>query len=323
MPTAVKRLLLVAVLGALVVGATGCDVSPPAATINGVSISQSALNSQLSSEIKNAGEVCAAQIAAGSTSSPLGVGSQSDGTANAVTPAFADNALETLVLERLEAQTLARRGVVVTTADVTAASTDYQDQLLTQLEQVQSENEAPAGCTLSTARSLTTQLPHAFLERQATSLADQEQFEVAVGHVNVGPGALAAYYVAHRSQLTQVCLNVVVADTPANAQTLHDQIVAGASFATAVTSAAADQQESPAGGEIAQCQYPAEVPQLFGTTVGATVNALTTGEVSAPLTLDTTSSSGASTQIYLVVQIRARQLVPLATVDAVRSGRPS
>ena len=70
------------------------------------------------------------------------------GAANAVTPAFADDALETLVLEQLEAQALARRGVVVTKADVAAATTDYQEQLLSQLDQVQSESETPAGCPL-------------------------------------------------------------------------------------------------------------------------------------------------------------------------------
>jgi hypothetical protein len=284
--------------------------------VNGVAISQSALNSQLSSEIKNAGEVCAALIAAGSTTSPVGVGSEGDGTTpNAVTPAFADNALETLVLERLEAESLAKRGVVVTASDVTAASSDYQDQLLTQLQQVQSANEAPAGCPLSTAKSLTSQLPHAFLQRQAASLADQEQFEVAVGHVNVGLGALEAYYAAHRTQVTQLCLNVVVADTAANAQTLHDEIAAGTSFASAAISAAADQQESPSGGEL-QCEYPATVSGQFGSTVGAAVLALKTGQLSAPLTLDTTSSTGATTAIYVVVQLRGTQLVPFASLES-------
>ncbi len=136
MPTAVKRLLIVVALGALVVGATGCDVSPPAATVDGVAISQSALNNELASEIANPGAQCAALMAAGASTSPLGVGTTGDGTTpNAVTPSFADNALETLVLEQLEATTLARRGVVVTKADLATASTDYQDQLLTQLGQ--------------------------------------------------------------------------------------------------------------------------------------------------------------------------------------------
>ena len=314
MPTAVKRLLLVVALGALVVGATGCDVSPPAATVNGVAISQSSLNNELSSEIANGGAQCAALLAAGSTSSPLGVGSEGDGTTpNAVTPSFADNALETLVLEQLEADTLARRGVAVTQADVAVATSDYEAQLLSQLTQAQQQNAAPTGCALTTAKALSAQLPHAFLAREGQSLADQEVFEVAVGHVDLSQAALEAYYAAHRTQVTEACLNVIVADSAANAQTLHDQIAAGTTFTDASSSAAVDSQVSPPGGTL-QCEYPAEVTQQFGATLGPTVLALKTGQLAEPLTLQSQSSTGATTSLYAVVQMRAHQLVPFATL---------
>jgi predicted solute-binding protein len=124
---------------------------------------------------------------------------------------------------------------------------------------------------------------------------------------------LEAYYASHQAEVTQDCLNVVVADTEANAQTLHDEIAAGTSFTTAAGSAAADQQVSPTGGEL-QCEYPATVSGQFGSTVGPTVLALKTGQLSAPLTLETTSSAGTATALYAVVQMRARQLVPFATL---------
>jgi hypothetical protein len=316
MPTAVKRLLIVVALGALVAGATGCDVSPPAATVDGVAISQSALNNELSAEIANGGAQCAALMAAGATTSPLGVGTTGDGTTpNAVTPSFADNALETLVLEKLEARTLAHRGVAVTPADVAVASTDYQDQLRSQLEQAQSQSATPAGCTLSAKKSLSSQLPHAFLARQATSLADQEQFEVAVGHVDLSPAAIQAYYVAHKADVTQACVNVIVADSAANAQTVHDAIAAGSTFTTAATSAAADQQSTPPGGTL-PCEYPANFSTIFGASLAPTVLALKVGQLAEPLTLATQSSTGAATNIYLVVQMRARVLVPLASLKS-------
>ncbi|HUD18752.1 MAG TPA: hypothetical protein VMQ59_15920, partial [Acidimicrobiales bacterium] len=100
-----KRLLLVAVLGALVVGATGCDLSPPAASVNGATISQTALNAELSSVINHANAQCATQLASGLTTSPAGVATQDDGTtSNSVTPSFADNILQSLVLQKLEEQ---------------------------------------------------------------------------------------------------------------------------------------------------------------------------------------------------------------------------
>ena len=314
MPTAVKRLLPVVVLGALVLGATGCDLSPPTATVNGVAISQSTLNAVLSTEIDNSEAQCAALLEAGSTTSPIGIGSQGDGTSNAVTPSFADNALETLVLEQLETQTLARRGVAITHADLVAATADYEGQLAGQLQQAQSDSQAPSGCTLSATKAISSQVPGAFLTRQAASLADQEIFEVTVGHVNVGQSALESYYRSHLSQVTLACLNVVVAETQTAAQALHDQIAGGTSFATASTSPDADQNVGlPAGGQLS-CEYPSQVSGQFGSANGAVVDALTAGQLSEPLALTTQSTSGTTTTLYAVVQMRQHQLVPFATL---------
>jgi hypothetical protein len=314
MPTAVKRLLLVAVLGALVVGATGCDLSPPAATVDGVTISQSTLNGVLSSEIGDAGAQCAAQIQSGQTGSAIGIGTEGDGTTpNAVSSPFAAHELETLVLEQLEVQTLKRHGLVVTGSDVAAAKADYESQLQTQLQQAQSQSATPTGCPLNSANPVAKQLPGAFIQSRATSLADQEMFEVAVGHVDVSPAGLRSYYNSHLADVTQWCLNVVVADTPSTAQTLHDQIAAGTSFPTAATAAGADQQVEPPGGQL-PCEFPSQVVRQVGTTLAATLGALAAGQLSEPIPLPTQSATGASTTYYMVVQMRQRRRVPLATV---------
>jgi hypothetical protein len=314
MPTAVKRLLLVAVLGALVVGATGCDLSPPAASVNGATISQSALNAQLSSVINHANAQCATQLASGLTASPLGVATEDDGsTPNSVTPSFADNVLQTLVLQTLEQQDLARHQVTVTPAEVAAARVDYEGQLDQQLGQAQQENTAPTNCTLSTSKSIAGQLPPGFLQGESRSLADEEQFEVVAGHVDLSTAGLEAYYRSHRAQLTQSCVNVLVSDTLAQAQSVHDAIAAGTSFPTESKSADVDAQASPSGGELA-CEYPPVVTQQFGSTEGPVVNALSTGQLTEPLTLAGENSSGAAVTIYVVAQMRAHQLPPFATL---------
>ncbi|HVC69397.1 MAG TPA: hypothetical protein VNC61_03935 [Acidimicrobiales bacterium] len=306
-----RRLLFVAVLGALVVGTTSCDVSPPAATVDGVTISQSTLNGVLSGELANADAQCAAQILAGQTASPVGIGTEGDGsTPNAVSPAFADGQLFTLVLQQIETQVLARRGVVVTAADVAAAKIDYPGQL----KQSQSQNGSPTGCALNTSNPLAKQLPGDFLQKQATMLAVQEQFEVAIGHVDVSLAALKSYYASHRSLVTQECLNVVLADSLSAAQSLHDQIATGTSFATAATAAGADQQATPPGGQL-QCGYPAGLDSQLGATLGATIDALAAGQLSEPLTWQTTNpSTGATATYYMVVQMRQHVLVPFATL---------
>ena len=301
-----KRLLLVVVLGALVVSATGCDVSPPAATVNGVTISQSTLNDELSSEVADLRAQCATLLAAGATASPIGVGNEGDGaTPNAVTPGFADNALETLVLEQLEEQALATRRVTVTRRMWPTPPATTRTSSRASSSRPQAQSTTPTGCALTPSSPVANQLPGSFLRRQAASLADEEVFEQAVGHVDVSRRALEAYYASNTAELTQVCLNVIVADTEADAQAVHDQIAAGASFATAATSADADKAGTPSGGEL-QCAYPAALQ--LGTATTAAVEALATGALAEPLTLVRQGSTGTTTTFYLVVQMRGREL---------------
>jgi hypothetical protein len=311
----VKRLLVVGVLGALGLGATACDVSPPAATVNGVTISQSTLNAVLTSVATDADAQCATQVQSGLTASPLGVGTQSDGsTPNAVTPSFAASELQVLVLDQLEQQDLARRGVRVTAAEVTAATADYEAQLQTQLQQEQSASSAPSGCALSATTPLGRQLPRAFLDRQGTQLAHQELLEVVLGHLSLSDAALRAYYAAHLAEVTQECLNVIVADSLANAQALRALVAAGTSFATASTSSLADTQATPTGGALS-CTYPGQLSSQLGTGLGNTIDSLSSGELAPPLEWQpTNSTTGQTSTFYLVVQMRQHVIVPFATL---------
>jgi hypothetical protein len=315
MPAAVKRLLIVVVLGALALGATACDVSPPAATVNGVTISQSALNAVLTSAATNSDAECAAQVQAGLTASPLGVGTQGDGiTPNAVTPSFAAAELQALVLDQLEQQDLARRGVRLTAAEVAAATSDYEAQLQSQLQQEQSSSTAPSGCALSASTSLAHQLPRSFLEHEGTQLAHQEMLEVALDHLSLSDTALRAYYTAHLAEVTQECLNVIVADSLANAQALRALIATGTSFAKAATSSLADTQNTPTGGALS-CTYPGQLSGQLGTSLGNTIDSLSAGQLAPPLEWQPTNSTTGQTQtFYLVVQMRQHVIVPFAVL---------
>ena len=315
MPGAVRRLLLVAVLGVMVASATGCDVSPPAATVNGTSISQSTLNDALSSAIDNPDAQCAAMLAVGLTTTPVGVGTKGDGShTNAVTSAFADKTLETLILEALERQTIAAHHATVSGAVVAAATADYEAQLGEQLSEATQENTTPPGCALSASKAVAGQLPAPYLAQAGRSLADQEQFEVTEGHVDVSTAGLEAYYRSHQAQTTQVCINAYVSDTAAGAQTLHDAIAAGASFASLATSPAVDLQRSPPDGNL-PCEYPSSLSIQIGSSLEAQVVGLATGQLAEPLQLPNPEpTAGQPDVFYLVIQMRARQLVPFATL---------
>jgi hypothetical protein len=309
----VKRLLSLVVLSAVVI-ASGCESSPSAATVNGSTITQNQLNTELAQAAapekgeaptpENQPVQCALDLQSnGSFPAVTGAGDDT------VTAQFAGSTLESLVLLTLEKNALARRHVAVTTADIAAAKNDYESQL----EESESEGSGPP-CGLQ-GTQLTNKLPSAFLDQEATSLAYQEKMEEVVVHVGVSPSDLMAYYRTHTANLTQVCLNLILADTAAAGQAVESQIAGGATFAAASQTAGVD-SESPTGGAVS-CLYPDVIANQFGDTLAGTIDALANGQMApAPLAWQTQSQSGSTTTLYLVVQMRAHQLVPFAEVSS-------
>jgi hypothetical protein len=297
----VKRLVILVGLGALLAtGLSACDTSPPAATVNGVEISQATLNTDLQQLMASDQALCATQIQQGEAITVVGVGTQSDGTANAAGTRAAGILLQNLVLDQLEHQALARHGVTVTAADVSAAEQDYKEQL------TQDASQTSVACA-EAHPNLTSELPEAFLHHQAESLATQEKVEEAIGGVDVSEAALRRYYRAHLSNVNQVCLNLIVAPSQAVAKSVHDAVSSGKTFAQASQTKGLA-QISPSGGQLA-CVYPSEVVSNFGTPLAAVIDNLPVGRI-GPVLKWTDSQTGAT--YWLVVQMRQRNLVPLS-----------
>lgn len=307
-----RRLVSLVLLGALAL-ASGCSSSPSAATVDGSSITQNQLDSQLSLAAapgpggqaptpENQFVQCALDIqGGGSLPAVTGVGDDT------VTTQFAATTLESMVLENLEQSALARRHVGLTAADVSAAKADF----ISQLEE--SESQSGGSPCMLTGTQLIGRLPAAFLHQQAVSLAYQEELEEVVGHVNVGPAALMAYYRSHTANLTQVCLNLIITDTQAAAQTIQGQIAGGTTFPAASQGAGVD-PESPSGGEVS-CTYPSSIVATFGDTLAGTIDALGVGQLAMPLAWSTEDQSGAPVTLYVVVQMRQKQLVAFDQVS--------
>lgn len=176
-----KRLLAVVVLGLLGAAAAGCEAAPSAATVNGVTITQSQLQDQLTVISDSAAAQCALSIEEAQSGGSLPT---VDGTGDAtVTTQFSAFQLNGLVAQTLEESALAKRNVEVTAADIAAARLDY----LAQLESASTQTTSP--CNL-TGTALVNRLPKAFVDQQAYSLAVQEKLEEVVGHVDVSPEAV-------------------------------------------------------------------------------------------------------------------------------------
>ena len=299
-----KRLLVLIVLGALCAGAAGCDLGPTAATVNGLTISQSDVQNQLSVIAGSSSAQCALSVEESQSGGTLPTVS---GTGDAtVSTQFAAFELNGLVEQSLEQWALAQHHVAVTSSDVATARQDYESQL----EAATAQAGTPCGLT---GPSLVGALPKKFVDQQALSLAYQEKLEEVVGQVDVSPGALRAYYRAHLSDVTQLCLNLIIATDQASAQAIHDKIAAGASFTTAAQSPGVN-ANSPAGGQ-GPCVYPSDVVAQLGPSAATAVEALADGQLAPPQGIPVQSSTG-STTVWVVIGVRQHHLVPFAEAES-------
>ena len=294
-----KRLLAVAVLAALGAGATGCDVSPPAATVDGVAISQSQLQGQLSQVAGNELTQCALAVqqeAAGSSLPTV------DGSASGtVTSTFAAYVLDRMVQQTLEERALAQRHSGVSADDVAAATTDYKAQL----ESASTQVSSPCGLTGS---DLVSKLPAPFVNGQAGLIAAQEKLEEVAGHVDVSPSALESYYASHQSAVTELCLDIIVATDQASAQSIHDEIAKGTSFADALNGAGVS-PETPTGGQ-GPCLTPSTLQSELGTADAEPIEGLADGQVAPPEELTITDpTTGEPTATWFVFGVASHRLL--------------
>jgi hypothetical protein len=303
----VKRLLALVALGALCAGAAGCDVSPTAATVNGAAISQSQLDNQLSTVASSGVAQCALSIEQSQNGATLpAVPGTGEST---VSTKFAAFELNGLVEQTLEQAALVRRHADVTSSDVASARQDYQAQLVAAAAQVGSP------CNLTGTR-LTGGLPKAFVDAQARSLAYQEKLEEVVGHVDVSPAALRAYYASHLPDFTQLCLNLIIAKDQASAQAVHDQIAAGTSFATAASGPGVDTTNTPAGARV-PCVYPSVIVSQLGQAGAVKVLGLADGQMAPALGIPVPNAvTGATTTVWIVVGVRQHHVVSFAASES-------
>ncbi|MGA2520319.1 MAG: peptidylprolyl isomerase [Acidimicrobiales bacterium] len=300
-----KRLALLVVVGALSLAASACDLSPPAVSADGVTVSRAQLDAQLSTVADDSVAQCALSVLASESGSsvPAVAGSGDD----TVTTQFAAFTLTGLVRQVVEEHGLAEDHATVSAADVAAARSDFESQLTAAAAQT----TPPCGLTGS---ALVERLPKAFLDAQARLLADDERLEEVAAHIDVTPAALRTYYDTHQLDVTEECVNLIVATSQAAAQTIHDQIAAGESFATADQGAGVD-PNGPTGGQE-PCVFPSTIASQLGEGVAATLAVLPLGGVAPPQAVPVSDpQTGQSSTLWIVVGMRQRQVAPFATVE--------
>ncbi len=264
----ISFLPLGAALAALSLLGTGCDVSPPAATVNGTTITQSQLNSQLSLVVDNAYARCVIELQGNVPSSLEGVGGST------VSSQFASYQLSTMVLDRLVSQDLARRRVTVGSDDLASARVDLASQL-----QPSSSSGGTSPCGLAGSQLL-QHVPSSFASRQIEYLADEEQLAAALGHLDLSGTGLLSYYSSHASQFAQVCLADIAVTSQSQAESIRNAVVSGSvPFATEARQNSIDVQTAQNGGGI-PCVLSS---QIQNAQILSAIASLGPGQVSQPI----------------------------------------
>jgi hypothetical protein len=179
---------------------------------------------------------------------------------------------------------------------------------------VSAVSQVGSPCNL-TGDALVAKLPGPFVQTQALLLADQEKLEAVVGHVDVSESALRAYYSSHIAQVTDLCLDLIVANDQSSAQAIHDQLVGGTSFAVAAQGSGASSL-TPTQGE-GPCFDPTTLAEELGQPVAAAIEALPDGGVAAPEEINLTNpNTGTAAPTWVVFGMRAHQLVPFDSAES-------
>ncbi|HYA68734.1 MAG TPA: peptidylprolyl isomerase [Acidimicrobiales bacterium] len=299
-----KRIPLFALVGALAVAASACDVGPTAATVNGVAISQSALNSDLSVLIGNepgqtSGAACMLELQGSNL--PLPAEGAGDGTA---TQQLAAYQLSNMILAQLIRERLDQLGRVVNDADVAAARVDLVNQL------TPSNSQASSPCGL-TGSELVAAVPSSFFHQQVVYLAEQEKLAAVLGNVDLSTASLEAYYEAHPEEFQLLCLSDIAVQSESEATQIRQAITSGStSFAAAAGSNSIDTETSGRGGQIG-CVPTAQIQNQL---ILAALDGVGVGQISQPVNEPSSQPGGAG--VWLLLQVDARTLTPFSDAQS-------
>lgn len=309
-----KWLLVLLVLLGGGVAAASFAVPTNAATVNGTTISQDALNSDVSAIAGSAEYQCYLNSEAylssnGSqeglppvTGAGKGQNPSDNPTANS---AFVATYLGTEIGHEIVLQLAARRDVVVTSDQLASARTSLAGEITSVMGEVAqtAEGDNPHFTCGSTTRPLTGDevlgtLPTSFVDEQVHFVATASALQEDLAGVGASPGDLMAYYERHSSQFDTVCYNAAEFTSEASAKAAQAAVNAGTAFSSAVSSA------SQSG------TFPCSPLVALASNIGADVSELqgvALNKASAPIDVNGN---------YIVLQLSKRTKSPYDAVKA-------
>jgi hypothetical protein len=308
----VKRLIVLLIVLAGGVAAASFLVPSDAATVNGSSVSQAHLSSDVSAIAGSPYYQCYLNSEAylssnGSEQLPSVVGAgtgQYAGDHPTATAGFTSYYLSQEVNQQLVTEVADQHDVTVTPADLTAARAALTNQVSTVMSQIlstQQGQDVQYGCSLTgqaiTGTQVLSTMPTSFVDTQVQFVATITVLEEDLSGVGSTNADLQNYFSAHQSQFDTVCLTAAPFASTAAAQDATAQVAFGTPFATVAANA-----NGGAQGCHLLPEFEAQLPSDAG------LGTLATGAVSAPISL--------SSSEYVLLQITKRTPSSFSAAEA-------
>jgi hypothetical protein len=300
----VKRLIVLLIVIAGGLAAAAFVVPSNAASVNGVSISQQQVDSDLNAIAASAHYQCflnAEQAVAtnGESALPSLSGTVPIGEAGSrptVTAAFAANYLDTAIAHQVVFALAEARHLSVSTGVLTAARQELTAQTNGILSEVSGSKFAcTSGGGALTAKEVLASMPSSFVDANVRFDATVNVLEDDLAGVGSSEADFQRYYANHAADFDQACFTVGDYSSESDAEAAVAQVTSGTPFSTVVASAS--------GGQSSGKCY----------ILSAVSASLPPGSNLESLPLNTVSSPIADGSSYLLVEITSRTPTPYAT----------
>ncbi len=295
-------LALLVVVGA-VVAAAAFTVPATALSVDGTSISQATLNSELSTIQQNAAFGCyldaSVQVrSSGQVSLPPIAGQASSGS---YSTAFVDfwlgQVVNNLLIEHLAS--LQHLGLGPTA--FAAGRADLDGSISATLAQAAVASGQSAVCAPS-GQSIVSTLPAGMVDELVRAQAAGDLVLSRAAGYGLGTSELLRYFDGHRQSFQAICLSAIQVASSTTASTVRQAILAGQPFAAAAKADSTDSTSAANGGDLG-CFSANEGAY---STVASDTKGLAIGEVSQPV---------ANNGSYLLLEVTSYQPAAFAAVQ--------
>jgi hypothetical protein len=308
----VKRLIVLLVLLAGGLAAAAFAVPTNAAVVNGASVSQGQLNSDVHAIAGSPDYQCYLNSqeylsSEGAESLPpvTGAGTgQNPGDNPTATSAFVSNYLDTEIGHQVVYQLAAKRGVTVTEAQLTTARKAYENQISAVMSEVAqtAQGQNPAFSCSTTGQPLTGSailetLPASFVDQQVQFLATATLLQEDLSGYGSSDAGLERYFQAHLANFDTACFTVAVFSSESDATAAKASVASGTPFSTVAS--------GTQGGGPQGCAVLADVTSNLPSS--AHLGTLALNEVSDPI-----NDNGN----YLLVEITKRTPTAFSAVKS-------